>query len=93
MHIETDRRDDAVLIPRRAVIPDDAGPIVFVVEDSRAARRPVTLGVETDTAEGAFVEVLQGILAGAPVIVAGHTTLEPGTRIVIENTVISGTGS
>jgi len=77
--IETDRRVDAVLVPKLAVVKEGGRDFLFVAKDDRAERRVVELGYAR---EGA-IQVLDGIAAGEKVIVAGHTTLEDGERIEV----------
>jgi len=77
--IETDRRVDAVLVPKLAIMTEGARDFLFVAKDGLAERRTVELGY---TREGA-VEVLEGVAAGEKVIVAGHTTLDDGERVEV----------
>ena len=83
--IETGRRENAVLAPKRAVIQSESGAHVFVVEGGRAVRREVTVGVEMDSPEGAFIELADGLEPGAWIVVAGHGALDPGTSVEILN--------
>src|SRR5690606_13252014 len=43
-----DRRDDVVLIPRSAVMIEDARSTVFVVNEGKAERRPIVAGYVND---------------------------------------------
>ena len=83
--IETGRRENAVLVPKRAIIQSEGGAHVFVVEDGRAVRREVTVGIEMESPEGALIELLDGLEAGARVVVAGHGALTPGDLVQILN--------
>ncbi len=87
--IETGRREDAVLAPKRAVIQSGGDAHVFVVEDGRAIRRAVALGVELDAPGGALVELVTGdedrILPGARLVVAGMGSLTPGDPVEVLN--------
>ena len=83
--IETGRRENAVLVPKRAIIQSEGGAHVFVVEDGRAVRREVTVGVEMESPEGALIELLDGLEPGARVVVAGHGALTPGDLVEILN--------
>ena len=83
--IETGRRENAVLVPKRAIIQSDGGAHVFVVEDGRAVRREVTVGVEMESPEGALIELPDGIEPGARVVIAGHGALTPGDPVEILN--------
>ena len=77
--IETDRKLGAVLVPKLAVVTEGARQYLFVAQEGRAVRRDVELGY----AQEASVEVLRGVSAGEPVIVAGQTSLEGGERIEV----------
>lgn len=82
--IETGRREDAVLAPKRALIREGNGAAhVFVVENGKAVRREVTVGAELDTAEGALIELVSGLETGAQVVVAGHTALAAGATVEV----------
>jgi len=83
--IETGRRENAVLAPKRAVIQSESGAHVFVVEEGRAVRREVTVGVEMESPEGALIELADGLEPGARIVVAGHGALDPGTSVEILN--------
>lgn len=75
------RRPDAVVLPKEAVIRELQQAHVFVArrdgEELTAARRAVTLGLE----EGARVEVVSGLDPGEELIVAGQGALKDGAAI------------
>lgn len=81
--IETGRRENAVLAPKRAVLRSETGAHVFVVEDGRAVRREVTVGAEMPGPEGALLELSAGLAPGAQVVVAGHGALAPGAAVEV----------
>lgn len=82
--IETGRREDAVLAPKRAVLQNGNGEAhVFVVENGRAVRREVTVGAEMDSGEGALIELVEGVESGAQVVVAGHAALAAGAAVEV----------
>lgn len=80
VRIETDVRQGAILIPKRAVVEQDGGTYVFVNKGETAERREVELGYEN----GAAVEVRKGVSAGEEIVVAGQGQLKDGdkTRVV-----------
>ncbi|HET6468522.1 MAG TPA: efflux RND transporter periplasmic adaptor subunit [Geminicoccaceae bacterium] len=82
--VEIAAREDAVLVPEAALVPRQAGPIVYVVEDGRALERPVATGVRRD----GEVEVTQGLEAESVVVVAGQLRLRDGANVDI----VSGPG-
>jgi cobalt-zinc-cadmium efflux system membrane fusion protein len=85
--IPTDVRSAAVLLPRSAVIEDEANSEKYVfVADSGKSRKTV---VEYGLTEGNLVEIVKGLDAGTPVVIAGQQNLSDGAFIqivkVIEN--------
>lgn len=86
--IQAKRRtiQDAVIIPRTAIIRDEDGNSVFVsaMENGRKVARLVS--VETGTASGAIVEVLSGLSEGDEVVVTGISNLSAGDRLNILRT-------
>lgn len=75
------RRPDAVMLPKEAVIRELQQAHVFVArrdgEQLTAARRAVTLGLE----ENGRMEVTSGLAAGEELIVAGQGALKDGAAI------------
>ncbi|MBK6487054.1 MAG: efflux RND transporter periplasmic adaptor subunit [Gemmatimonadetes bacterium] len=72
-------RDDALLIPVRAVQGGAGSLSVFVVQEGKPSRRVVRTGAEVD----GRVEILEGLSAGDTVIVAGATEVRDGRDIRI----------
>jgi membrane fusion protein (multidrug efflux system) len=69
----------AVLIPLLAVIPQEAGYAVYVVEGGLAQRRDIELGIIT----GDRVHVTEGLNPGATLIIDGHRLVAPGLKVNI----------
>lgn len=72
-------RDDALLIPARAVQGSAGSLTVYVVEGGKASRRVVRTGAEVS----GRVEILEGLSVGDTVIVAGATEVREGRDIRI----------
>ena len=71
---------DALLLPRQAVIPGGNGEYwVYVVQQGRATRTPVEVGYE----QGDEVEVTEGVALTDRVIVAGADKVEEGSPVEI----------
>ncbi|HWJ74863.1 MAG TPA: efflux RND transporter periplasmic adaptor subunit [Kaistia sp.] len=68
---------EKILVPQSALIADQKGIYVFVVEDGKAATRRLTLGGESGTS--AIVD--DGLKAGDQVIVQGIEALRPGVPV------------
>jgi len=77
---------DAIMIPLLAVIPQENGRAVYVVENGTAQRRDVKLGM----LQGKRVLVASGLKAGDRLIVAGHRFVAPDQPVrvvkVVEET-------
>lgn len=73
-----DRRDNALLVPERAVSSDQAGQYLLVVADEdKVERRPVKLG----TTLGTLREVTGQIKPGDRVVVDGLLRARPGLKV------------
>ncbi len=81
--------DDLVVIPRDAVMPDNQGEHVFVVEDDRAERRRVVLGPD----QGLMVAVQRGLQPGELLVVRGQRELTDGSLVTITERVAYGDGT
>lgn len=74
---QLDERNDAVLVPARAVLGTSGARTVFVVKDGKAERRAVRVGPEAN----GQVEVLEGVQAGDSVIVTGASEVREGAEV------------
>lgn len=70
----------ALVVPEGALRPSEQGWVVFVVQDGRAERRPVRLGLRTKDGR---VEVAEGLAAGQAVIVEGANVVSAGTPVEV----------
>jgi membrane fusion protein (multidrug efflux system) len=71
-------RPNAVLVPEQAVIPQGDKLFVYVIEDGKAAMRPVRLGLR----QAGRVEVVEGVKPGDTVVTAGVQKIGPGAPVV-----------
>jgi multidrug efflux pump subunit AcrA (membrane-fusion protein) len=71
------RHREAVLVPREALVYRDNQPSVFKLENDRARRLDVVVGL----ADVANVEILAGILPGDRVVITGHELLTDGALV------------
>jgi membrane fusion protein (multidrug efflux system) len=69
--------EEKVVIPQAALLADQQGVYVFVVEDGKAAVKRVRPGSESGTG----VVILQGLSGGEQVIVEGLQSLRPGLPV------------
>lgn len=77
--IVRERREDAVLLPREAVIRELQEAYVFIAKGNIAEKRQVALGLE----EGNAIQAVSGVDPGEQVIVAGQGGLKDGSPIKI----------
>jgi len=72
-------KPQTLVIPREAIIEAGSEMSVFVIEEKRAVRRPVTLGYEQDQS----VEIVKGLNEGDQVIIKGQQLIKDGSAIRI----------
>jgi membrane fusion protein (multidrug efflux system) len=70
---------DTVTVPEAAIVPRGKDTIVFVAEDNTVKEAKVRTGKRTE----GTVEIVDGLSAGAKVVVAGNTRLTNGASIQI----------
>jgi multidrug efflux pump subunit AcrA (membrane-fusion protein) len=87
--------DEALVIPRPAVVRDEAGTHVYTVDRTDttavARKRDIVLGPST----GARVAVESGLQTGDEVVVVGQSNLAPGQPVEVTDryTRIPGAGT
>lgn len=71
-------KENALIVPRFAVMqaPDQTF-YVFVVQDGKIERQPVTLGLRSDLE----IEIVDGLTEESLVVAAPDTTLQPGSAV------------
>ncbi len=69
----------AVMVPETAILQRGDNAVIFVAHDSKAEEKEVRIGKR----EAGAIEVLEGIEAGAEVVVAGNTRLNNGAAIEV----------
>ncbi len=74
--LEVSTREDALVVPQKAIL---ANEYVFVVENGKAIKRTVTLGLQNSL----MIEVTSGLAEGEEVIVEGNFGLEDGAAVEI----------
>ena len=81
VQIVYDQRDDALTIPRTALIEDEGESAVYTVRAKKAVRVPVVLGY----VNGELAEIRSGLKEGEPVITAGKVAVRDGTEVEVLN--------
>ena len=77
--IDYDKRANATVVPRAALLDAGTNAAVFAVRDGKAARVPVTLGYM----DGQWAEVREGLAVGEQVVVAGKAALRDGSAVTV----------
>jgi membrane fusion protein (multidrug efflux system) len=76
--LATNIRPNAVVVPEDALLPMQGATFVWVVKDSKANQRQVTVGVRT----AGWAEVQSGVEAGDQVVVGGAERLFPNAPVM-----------
>lgn len=74
-----DRRADAPALPRAAIFELEGVPHVYVVEDGRARRKPIELGLVGET----HAEVRGGVAASAPIVADAGAGITEGMPVKV----------
>lgn len=77
VRLTTQRHDDVVVVPKRALIRDEEEAFVFVIEEEAAKRVRVELGLQDDER----AELLSGVNEGDEIVVSGQAGLKDGGLI------------
>jgi membrane fusion protein (multidrug efflux system) len=77
--INYDQRADALVLPRVALLEDGGPPAVYAIREGKASRVAVQLGY----ADGAWVEVRDGLQENDVVVVAGKAALREGSAVQV----------
>jgi membrane fusion protein (multidrug efflux system) len=85
IEIVYDQRNDALTMPRIALLDDEGEPAVYVVRDSKAVRTPVELGY----VNGELAEVRAGLVEGDEVVTAGKVAIRDGSSVEIINNAVA----
>ncbi len=72
-----ERKENALLIPEAALMPAGDKQYVYRIEDGKAVRAEVSLGLRQQN----NVEVLSGLEAGAQIITAGQMKIMDGSKV------------
>ncbi|HRQ78690.1 MAG TPA: efflux RND transporter periplasmic adaptor subunit [Gemmatimonadaceae bacterium] len=77
--LKLDERDNALVIPTRAIVGAAGSQNVYVIRDGRAERRRVRVGADLD----GRTEVFEGLAAGDTIITTGNALLRDGAQVRI----------
>ena len=76
-----DRHENALQVPRSAIVEDLGESSVFVVEDNQAIRKVI----QTGYSDKGMVEILEGIEDGERIVVIGQVGLKPDSKVTVIN--------
>jgi membrane fusion protein (multidrug efflux system) len=79
VNIVYERRENALQLPRAAIVDADGTQSVFVVADGKAEQRPVKTGL----ANNGWIEVIEGLEGEERVVVVGQAGLKTGTAVKV----------
>jgi hypothetical protein len=72
-----ERREQALQIPRTAIVDDEGQASVFVVENGKAQQRRITVGLTNN----GLVEITAGLKGQEQVVVVGQGGLKSGNAV------------
>ncbi len=79
INIVYERREDALQLPRTAILDADGAQTVFIVADGKAEQRRI----ETGLANSGWIEVVKGLDGSERVVVIGQAGLKSGTAVKV----------
>ena len=89
VNIAYERRDDALQLPRNAILDSDGEPSVFVVVNGKAEKRRISTGLVSN----GWVEVSKGLTGDERVVVVGQAGLKTGTAVKVVDGAAAGAGA
>lgn len=93
VHVRRAQLDDVLVVPQTAVLRDENGTALFVVDRSGAQavaeRRSITLG----PSYAGRVVITNGLAAGDEVIIVGQTNVTPGDAVAVGEAPTTGADS
>lgn len=78
--IQVDQRDNALVVPETAVMPDGVGKMVYIVENGKAKRVQVEIGKRLP----GKVEIVKGVTPAMQIVTAGQMRLRDGATVSIK---------
>jgi len=78
--ISTKQNDNALLVPREALLSKDDTSLVYVINRSRARERKITIGIRSYTS----IEATSGVVEGEMVAITNVSKLKDKGRVKIE---------
>lgn len=89
VHLELERHDNAVIVPKQSILTEDDVSYVFLADGDKAKRVEVT----TNLVNGKNIEVIGNIKAGDLLIIEGHKFVNDGQAILIPGSIEGQVGT
>lgn len=77
VHLVVDKKENILVIPQYAIVDFESNKVVYVVENGKAVRKTVTVGLTV----GDMAEILSGLSQGDSLIVEGQYGVIDGTAV------------
>lgn len=77
VELELERKEKALLIPEAALMPAGDKQYVYRIDDGKAVRTEVALGMR----QGDMVEIISGLVPGVQVVTAGQMKIMDGSKV------------
>ena len=79
LEVPVEQREETILIPLEALVMEEGADSVFVLENNKALKKQVLLGLRDEK----HVEILEGLNSGDRVIVRGQSSLLSGMEVEV----------
>ncbi len=80
VEVAVNEKQQTLVVPSIAIVPELGGKKVFVVVDGKAEARVVETGIRTDE----LVEILSGLEVGEQVVTSGLLQVKTGATVVVQ---------
>lgn len=84
LRLAAEVRPNAVVVPEQAIVPIQGANFVFVVQEGKASKRQVGLGIRAP----GIAEIRSGLDAGDTVVVGGQERLQDGMPVMAKPTTV-----
>lgn len=74
-----DTHENTLLVPKDAILSEDAESFAFVISDDTASKKKVEIGYDNST----HIEILSGLNLGDTIVTTGLSSLKDGSKINI----------
>lgn len=79
VNLNVNSKEDVITVKSEAILEDGIKNYVYIVEENKAVRRDVEVGIESNT----YTEVVSGIKVGEELLVKGQDYVEDGSRVKV----------